>query len=146
MKDEQDEEGEVEEAKVAKPARDPGAPTKAEIEAHEATHLPFRSWCPTCIAGRRDNPPHTRREDEERQVPEVMLDYGFVRRQNETENLTILIVKDSDSRAIRGAVMRQKGVCIQEATERATEIIKGFGHPSKINQNGQRARVDSTER
>ena len=79
VKDEQDEEGEVEEAKVAKPARDPGAPTRAEIEAHEPTHLPFRSWCPTCIAGRRDNPPHKRREDEERQVPEVMLDYGFVR-------------------------------------------------------------------
>jgi hypothetical protein len=76
--DEEEEEEQVEEAKVSKPARDPGAPTKAEIEEHEATHLPFRSWCPCCVAGRRDNPPHRRREDEERQVPEVTMDYAFV--------------------------------------------------------------------
>ena len=31
-------------AEEARMARDPGAPTKAEIEAHEATHLPFRIW------------------------------------------------------------------------------------------------------
>ena len=125
-------EHEPEEAKVAKPARDPSAPTKAERDAHEATHLPFRSWCAECVAGRRDNPPHLRRQEEERQVPEVMLDYAFVRRQDETETLTILIAKDRGSRAIRAWAMRFKGVCMEEAASRAAEGIKAFGHNEKI--------------
>ena len=127
-----DEEEQTEEAVVSKPARDPGMPTQAEVHEHEATHLPYRSWCPVCVAGRRDNPQHRKRDDEDREVPEVMMDYAFVRRQDEKETLTILIVKDRDSRALRGAVMRHKGVCLAEATDRATDIIKGFGHPDKI--------------
>ena len=105
FENEVDEDG-PEEAVAAKPARDPCAPTKAERDAHEATHLPFRSWCPFCVAGRRDNPPHTKRPEEERQVPEVMLDYAFVRRNDETETATILLLKDRDSRAMRAWVMR----------------------------------------
>ena len=50
----------AEEARRAKKARDPGAPSRAEVEAHEATHLPFRIWCEECVAGRRDNPAHLR--------------------------------------------------------------------------------------
>ena len=41
----------AEEARESKPARDPGAPTAAMLEAHEPTHLPFRIWCATCVAG-----------------------------------------------------------------------------------------------
>lgn len=40
---------EPEEAKAAKPMRDPGQPTQAERDAHEATHLPFRIWCADCV-------------------------------------------------------------------------------------------------
>ena len=61
---EEDDSGEgehpAEEARRAKKARDSGAPTRAEVEAHAATHLPFRTWCEECVAGRRDNPPHLR--------------------------------------------------------------------------------------
>ena len=130
--EEQDEEEGGEEAILCKPCRDPGAPTQAEIDAHEATHLPYRSWCPVCVAGRRDNPQHRRREDGDREVPEVIMDYAFIRRQNETETLTVLIVKDRDTRAIRGAVMRHKGVCLDEASDRAADIIRSFGHKGKI--------------
>ena len=30
----------------------PYTPTKAEIEAHEVTHLPYRNWCAHCVAGK----------------------------------------------------------------------------------------------
>ena len=57
---EEDDSGEgehpAEEARRAKKARDPGAPTRAEVEEHAATHLPFRIWCEECVAGRRDTP------------------------------------------------------------------------------------------
>ena len=56
-----EDEGDVEEeARTAKPLRDPRDPTPAERAIHEATHLPFRSWCAERVAGRRDNPPHHR--------------------------------------------------------------------------------------
>ena len=47
-----------EEARTAKPLRDPRDTTAAERAIHDATHLPFLSWCAECGAGRRDNPPH----------------------------------------------------------------------------------------
>jgi hypothetical protein len=126
-----DEEG-PEEALAAKPAKDPLAPSQAERDAHEATHLPFRSWCAECVCGRRDNPPHARRTPEERTVPEVMMDYAFVRRQDETQTMTVLILKDRESRAVRAWTMRNKGVCFEEAAFRAMEGIKAFGHTNKI--------------
>ena len=98
---EADECEEVEEAKEARPARDPLAPTKAEKDAHEATHLPFRSWCAACVAGRRGNPPHRRMPEEEHQVPEVMLDSAFARMADDTETVTIPLTKDRGSRALR---------------------------------------------
>ena len=122
----------VEEAKTVKQAKDPKAPTAAEREAHEATHLPFRSWCRECVAGRRDNPPHRRKEDEERVFPEVSMDYAFVRRQDETETVTVLVVKDRDSRGLRTSVMKQKGIIIEESADKAADMVKGFGHQGKI--------------
>ena len=41
-----------EEARRVRVVKDPSAPTKAEREAHEATHLPFRIWCEDCVNGR----------------------------------------------------------------------------------------------
>ena len=127
-----DDEIEVEEARVAKTARDPLAPTQAEWTAHQATHLPYRSWCPECVAGRRDNPAHKKRADEERMLPEVGIDYAFVRREEETERVTILVVKDRETRAIQASVMRHKGTCHDEAGERAAEFIKNLGHHGKL--------------
>ena len=40
------EELESEEARPPEVLRDPGAPTFKEMEEHNTTHLPFRSWCP----------------------------------------------------------------------------------------------------
>ena len=97
-----DEDGE-EEAAVPRMARDPGEPTKAEKEAHEATHLPFRSWCPFCVAGRSDNPPHRRAPTDKDQpvIPEVHLDYAYVRREEEDHPTTVLVAKHRQPRAVR---------------------------------------------
>ena len=61
---------EVEEAKPPVPSRGPLDPTHAEWEAHQATHLPYRSWCAHCVAGRSDNPPH-RRAPADREEPAI---------------------------------------------------------------------------
>ena len=45
----EDESGEAREPRML---RDPGAPTEAEVEQHNVTHLPFRAWCPACVEGK----------------------------------------------------------------------------------------------
>jgi len=130
--DEEGDEEEGEEAKVAKPMRDPGQPTMAEREAHEATHLPFRIWCDACVKGRRDNPPHRKMPEEEHTKAEVAMDYCFFRRQEETENITTLLTKDRHSRAIRAATLRSKGICLEESVDKAIEMIRGYGHRGGI--------------
>ena len=50
--------GEQEEARKPMIRRAPREPTKQEIDDHDATHLPFRSWCPMCVAGKAKHWPH----------------------------------------------------------------------------------------
>ncbi len=110
------EEGEhpSEEARAARPARDPGAPTQAERDAHSTTHLPFRSWCDECVQGRRDAPPHCRTKRGAGEVPEVSFDYAFMRRDDEEELATLLVMRDRDSKSIRAWALEHKGVDMAE--------------------------------
>ena len=83
---------EEEEARTAKPLRDPRDPTAADRAMHEATHVPLRS-CAVCV-GRRENPPHRRVPHDENAVPEILMDCYFARRDDETETVTLLVVED----------------------------------------------------
>ena len=48
----------------------PTQPTLKEIQEHELTHLPPRSWCRHCLRGRGTSLPHFRSETEgERTIP-----------------------------------------------------------------------------
>ena len=44
---------EHDEAGARKPAKvlNPQLPSKEEVEEHNMTHLPFRSWCQHCVKG-----------------------------------------------------------------------------------------------
>ena len=132
--EEADELEETEEALVAKPLRSPTAPTTAERAAHASTHLPYRSWCEECVAGRRDNPPHRAIECAENSVPEVMMDYCYLRRKDESELITILVLKERQSRAIQAWVVPTRSTVLEEgaAAVRAAEGVRRFGHRDKV--------------
>ena len=57
-----------EEGQMPKIRRGPIGPTKSEREIHEATHVPYRSWCRHCVRGRGRNAPHTRRGEEDEEI------------------------------------------------------------------------------
>ena len=82
---------------VVQPARGmpcPRMPSAAEVEKHNLNHLPYRDWCPHCVAARRRNQPHLRtRDDRARAVPCLHLDYCFVRDSSDEENVTVLVGK-----------------------------------------------------
>ena len=43
---------------IMKGMPEPILPSKAEIDKHNLTHLPYKSWCPHCVAARRAAAPH----------------------------------------------------------------------------------------
>ena len=122
----------AEEARAARPSRDPGAPTQADRDAHAATHLPFRSWCDECVQGRRDAPPHTRTKRGVGEIPEVAFDYAFVRRDDEEDTVTLLVMRDRDSKALRGWVLERKGVDTEATVDRAVAGIRELGYRGKV--------------
>ena len=59
--------------------RNPGVPTQAEIDEHEARgHATYRSRCEACIQGHGTGGPHLRSKSKESNVPIVAFDYLFV--------------------------------------------------------------------
>ena len=71
--DEVDESGGVIRLPKGLPA--PTLPSKSEIGLHNSTHIPYRNWCPHCVAARRKNDPHLLSLDE-RTVPRPMKTYA----------------------------------------------------------------------
>ena len=70
------------ETRPAKAVKDPGNVTNKEIEQHRVqNHLPFRSWCPYCLAAKAKERAHVKggapEEDEDSGVPQFGLDYAF---------------------------------------------------------------------
>ena len=53
----------------------PGEPTLTERREHELTHLPFRSWCPTCVRA-KSKQNHSRTLKTKQRV--IQLDYAFL--------------------------------------------------------------------
>ncbi len=122
----------AEEARAARPARDPGAPTQADRDAHSTTHLPFRSWCNECVQGRKDAPAHYRTKRGAGEVPEVSFDYAFIRRDTEEEVATLLVMRDRDSKSIRAWALEHKGVDMAETVNRAVAGIQQLGYRGRV--------------
>jgi len=80
---EEEEEGEEEDeefgARTAKGRRLPRrGPTPREREEHALTHVPYRSWCPACVAGRGRGPEHTTAANQgDEEQPTVCHDFWY---------------------------------------------------------------------
>ena len=64
-----------EDVETLKIKRSPKLPTADEVEGHECTHIPYRSWCKWCVMGRGRGEPHHQGQDSA--VPVIGLDYFF---------------------------------------------------------------------
>ena len=66
---------------------DPRRPSEQERIEHDMTHFPSQSWCRQCIKGRRREEGCRKTEEEERQVPQIHLDYMFMGDEKEWKTL-----------------------------------------------------------
>ena len=99
---------EEEEAREPCVLRDSGAPTESEVERHNVTHMPFRSWCPACVEGKARDKHHQKVEGQvDKEVPEIVFDCCFLGSQGE-DTVAIQVTRDRQTRMIFAHVAPKK--------------------------------------
>ena len=133
--------------------RPPNAPTAEERAQHLVSHLPYRSWCRSCVAGRGRSDPHFARGHRQDSLPVIAIDYAFLGRTEEAS--PILVMKDSGHRWPGGEVLPSKGVehrynakplvnfCL--ASGWPAFILRSDGEPSIVALKAEAARILKSE-
>ena len=146
MEDEEDdEEGEVEESRPVFVRNPPKGPSEEEMRKHRATHYPFRSWCPWCVAGRAKNWPHRRAQsDEEHEFPEICFDYAFPRKEKEGTSVPVLVGRERRSKALIAHVVPYKGAGPEWLVDQIVRDLRKLGVHEKVILKGdhEKALVD----
>ncbi|CAK0856447.1 unnamed protein product, partial [Prorocentrum cordatum] len=89
----------------------PPTVSKAEWDAHQLTHLPFRSRCESCVTGKAAEDPHRQLEQApDGATPKVCMDYFFLTQKAvEKEMYAVLNVLGAKSGAPFSGMVNQKG-------------------------------------
>ena len=110
----------------------PCKPCLREVEEHNATHLPYRNWCPVCVKSRGRADAHvtvTRRDG----VPMVSLDYkSFGECLEDVENteegkLRAMVMKDHETGMLSGYLIECKGDGDKWLLDKLAEDIADWG-------------------
>ncbi|CAE7207180.1 RE2 [Symbiodinium natans] len=121
----------------------------AEMRAeHELTHLPFRSWCESCVVGKGTEDFHQRRQEEKKEdVARYCIDYCFFTKALSQEAAStdakdileakagakaVLVCRDQKSGALFTGVANSKGAGDPYSMAFALEGMKFCGHPDMI--------------
>ena len=112
------------EAHVAKVKPIPTRPNSEEVAAHDATHCPFRSWCPICVEASSKEDPHPRSSgrDAETGLPIISLDYDLIE-----DKITVLIVKDKESSACLAYECTTKGPDDEWVVRQLVKDLESWG-------------------
>ena len=112
-----------------KKVQDPRVPTQAEVDEHNMTHLPYRSWCTHCVRGRGEAHPHHKSGNEERNVPVLHMDYCFMGKVDEKAQ-PILVGKKRDTRMMCSMLVGEKETADEHVIQRIIAFIKELGYES----------------
>ena len=86
------------EAIPVKAAPKPARPSKAEMDEHMLSHLPFRSWCAHCVKGKSKSKRHPyTAQSSDHEMPMVTIDYMFLNSEgssSDESSMPTLVVKD----------------------------------------------------
>ena len=108
----------------AQPLPAPRSPSKAEWDKHVISHIPFRSWCRHCVAGRGIERRHLGRKDvEPDRQPYISIDYGYMA----GDATPTLVAKDRMSGMIFAMAVERKGAADPHAVVKLTEWVDALG-------------------
>ena len=107
-------------------------PTEQELEEHNATHLPHRSWCPVCTKARGKEDAH-KKAQVKGEKPIVSMDYKtFGENPGEDDKMTMVVMKDEMTGCVAAHVCQTKGATDQWIVDRLCDDIELFGHTEVI--------------
>ena len=106
----EEEEGE-EEARQPRGIRKPEEPSKKEIEEHQLTHWPYRSWCIHCQKGKATSLPHRTigAEEGDDNVPLLASDYMYMSTRDAENKYLALVMACKETEATFAHVVPEKG-------------------------------------
>ena len=112
----------------------PRAPSEEEWRLHRATHCPFRSWCPKCVAGQAVRGSHLESEgfigDD---VPMVCVDYCFLRRGTDSDSsIPVLVAKVRKMNLMFAHVVPFKGGGCREVVSLLIKDLYRCGFHNKL--------------
>ena len=100
--------------------------SKEEFDAHQLTHLPFRSWCDHCVRGKASDDAHRPRKDTVKGESRWGMDYFFLARGDDPQHAkAVLNCLDMPSGAVFAAMVVKGGDPYALAV--ATEALKFTG-------------------
>ena len=86
-----EEEDEQQSANKAKAMMQPVQPTPQEIQQHNLTHMPYRSWCPVCIQSRGRQTSHQQQTSKQ---PVIQVDFTYIKTYEDKWPVPILTAID----------------------------------------------------
>ena len=88
----------------------PANVSKEEFDAHQLTHLPFRSWCDHCVRGKAEDDAHKPRIDPHRGEARMGMDYFFLARATDPQHAkAVLNYLDFESGVVFPAMVVKGG-------------------------------------
>ena len=127
-----------EEGQPAQPLARPDRPTPEMVAAHEVSHLPYRSWCRACVAGRGRAFQH-KASTQESTVPVVSMDYLYFNERADGSGLPTVVLRDRHSKAIFSHLLPCKGTTGSTHPERAMDL-SFLGYKTLVLKNDQAVR------
>ena len=129
--DEDEKEDESEEASIPRSRSSARAPTEKERAEHNVTHLPYRNWCPICVAARGTSDPHRSKPAQEH-GPEVAYDYCFLRNAPLEDYAPVLVSKDRATKILCAHVVPQKGAEVEWIRKQCLRDLAKVGHHGRM--------------
>lgn len=86
---------------------DPMLPNRADIDQHNLTHVPFRSWCEHCVRGRGEGIRREKVRDNPEQM-EARMDFCFTGDEGTDKKITILAVRERSTKMTMSTVRRAR--------------------------------------
>ena len=109
----------------------PANVSKEKFDAHQLTHLPFRSWCDHCVRGKAVDDAHRPRIDPHRGEAKMVMDHFFLARATDPQHAkAVLNSLDFQSGAVFSAMVVKGGDPYALAV--ALEAIKFTGRTRPI--------------
>ena len=133
--------GGEDEAQTPRAAKAPKVPSAREVEEHELTHCPARSWCDQCVKGQSKDFPHRSVTGElaDSSVVRVSMDYCFLsegasikktdHEQTEAARtvMTVLVVVETLCRSIWAYACESKGASEAWVVEQVAYDLQTVG-------------------